>query len=279
MNKIRTLSFFNLLALAVHIFMSVATQFKWLNNFDVGQVSNQFPTQFTPAGITFSVWGIIYVALMMMCSYHLIMSFRQPASHEANTDTARMNGWFIVNNIATAAWLYAWTHQQIGMAQLLIVFQLLSLVWIHHLLGIQAKEQSWRSKIFTQGPLSIYLGWISIATIANTAVYLTSIGWQAWGIDEAIWTVLMMGLALLFTTFMIFFRNNTIFGLVVIWALAGIILKQQQQELASRLVINAAWIGIAFTGTAMLIQAFRMHHHHQPGEMVQVKRAFSSDNV
>jgi hypothetical protein len=265
MKSVRFLAIANFLALALHIVFSTATQFKWVNTIDVAQVSNMFPTLFTPAGITFAIWGVIYFALLAMCVYHIVISFTKDQLYEGNKVTSKIGPWFIINNIATAAWLYVWTHQMIATAEILILVQLSSLIIIHGLLGIQSPDHSLVNKILTQAPLSIYLGWISIATIANTAVYLKSIGWSGWGFSETSWTLFMIGAAIFITTIMIFFRNNILFAVVVLWALWGIILKQEDLLIYHASIINAAWIGIAFIGTAILIQAFRMQHH--PGEM------------
>lgn len=261
MKRIRLLAIFNFFALSIHIIMSAAAQFKWFAGMDVAEVSNLFPTLFTPAGITFSIWGVIYLALLAMCIYHLVISFTKDDQHKANQSVRKMGYWFIINNLCTAGWLFAWTQQQIGVAELLIIVQLISLVIVHSLLGIQEPEDSFVNKLFTQAPLSIYLGWISIASIANTAVYLVYIGWDGWGLDSMAWTLLMIGAAMIITTMMIFFRNNILFGVVVMWALAGIIIKQEQLQTYHVSIINASWISIAFTGTAILIQAFRMQHH------------------
>lgn len=263
MKKVRTLSIFNLIALLLHIATSAATQLKLVNTKDVAEVSNLFPTLFTPAGFTFSIWGVIYIVLGTMCIYHIFIAFKRPLDHEGNQAINKMGWLFILNNLATVAWLYAWTHEQIGTAQILIMFQLISLIAIHSRLGIQEPYHSIPNKIFTQAPLSIYLGWISIATIANTAVYLTSIKWNGWGISPEFWALIMIAVAVLITILMIFFRNNAVFGLVVLWALAGIFFRQHQSYYPS--IDKTALISIAITGAAILIQVFRMRHYQPPG--------------
>lgn len=276
MKKIRLLAILNLTALCIHIAFSIATQFKWINSLDVSQVSSQFPTLFTPAGITFSIWGLIYVSLLAMCIYHLVISFVKDKFHETNIATVKIGGWFVLNSLATSAWLYVWTSQLIGFSLMLILVQLISLVIIHGRLGIQEPEHSFSNKIFTQAPLSIYMGWISIATIANTAAFLNAAGWSRFGLSEATWTLFMIGAAIFITMLMIFFRNNIIFGAVVLWALWGIIIKQEEMQGYHVSIVNAAWIGIAFTGTAILIQAFRMQHH---ASEMPVRHEFSPEKV
>lgn len=263
MKKIRILSILNFIALLLHIAMSAAVQTKQFNNRDVAEVSNMFPTLFTPAGFTFSIWGIIYLTLMAMCIHHIAVSFRQNASHADNKAITKMGGWFILNNIATAAWLYVWTHLQIAIAEILIVIQLISLVAIHSRLDIYAINRPLSNKIFTQVPLSIYLGWISIATIANTAVYLTSLHWSGWGLPADAWTLIMIIIALVLSIAMIFLRDNVFFALVVVWALAGIFFRQHQTYYP--MVDTTALISFALIIGAILIRVFRFGQPQSPG--------------
>ncbi len=275
--SIRLLAIANFVALALHILMAVSSQFKWMNDLDVAEVSNLHPTLFTPAGSTFAIWGVIYVALLLMTIYHIVISFLKRPYWQADCTLSGMGAWFIINNLATAAWLYVWTRQQLGLSEIFISVQLISLIVIHSRLGIHKSTSRFSDKLLTQAPLSIYLGWISIATIANTAVYLSSINWQRWGFNAASWTLLMIGAAIFISMFMIFFRNNIIFSIVVLWALWGIIRKQQELPAYHPAIVNAAWIGIAFTGVAILIQAFRMQHH--PGEAQESYGEYSPENI
>lgn len=259
----RLLSIFNFIALSIHIAASAASQFKLMGGRDVSEVSNLFPTLFTPAGFTFSIWGIIYIALIAMCIYHIVVSFKYDKLHADNQAIAKMSGWFIVNNIATAAWLYLWTHLQIALAELMIVIQLISLIIIHVRLDIHVSNRPMLNKIFTQMPLSIYLGWISIATIANTAVYLTSLKWSGWGIAADTWTLIMIIVAVLLSFAMIFLKDNIFFALVVVWALAGIFFRQHQNY--HPLVDTAALVSFALIVGAILIRVFRFNNTPPPG--------------
>lgn len=255
MKKIRILSILNFIALLLHVAMSGAVQAKMFNNKDVAEVSNLFPTLFTPAGFTFSIWGIIYIALIAMCIYHIVVSFKYDKQHADHQAISKMSGWFIVNNIATASWLYLWTHLQIALAELMIAIQLVSLIIIHARLDIHISNRPMLNKIFTQMPLSIYLGWISIATIANTAVYLTSLKWNGWGIAADTWTLMMIIVAVLLSFAMIFLKDNIFFALVVVWALAGIFFRQHQTYYP--LVDTTALISFALIVGAILIRVFR----------------------
>jgi len=263
MKNIRILAILNFIALLLHIAMSAAVQTKMFNNKDVAEVSNMFPTLFTPAGFTFSIWGIIYLVLIAMCIHHIAVSFRQDQTHADNKAIEKMGGWFILNNIATGTWLYVWTHLQIAFAEIMIAIQLISLVVIHIRLDIHASNRPLSNKIFTQIPLSIYLGWISIATIANSAVFLTSIKWSGWGVAPEVWTLVMIIIAVLISFVMIFVRSNVFFGLVVVWALAGIFFRQHQTYYP--MVDTTALISFALIIGAILIRVFRFGQPKPPG--------------
>ena len=258
MKSLKTLAWLNLLALLVHITLSYITQLKMINQLDVGEVSDRYTSLFTPAGITFAIWGLIYLSLLAFCIYHIVMAYRQASPHEANQQLKRTSPWFIINNLAAAAWLIWWTQGEIMISAVLIVLQLLCLVALHLRLGIHQPLASPSSKIFTQYPLSIYLGWVSIATIANISVYLVSKDWSGAGYSAADWTRIMIGVAVLLTVIVILTRRNLFFGLVVIWALYGIIQKREaDMNNYYPLIIQAAWIGIGVTAAACLYQLIR----------------------
>ncbi|MGN6438848.1 MAG: hypothetical protein ACTHMM_20050 [Agriterribacter sp.] len=266
MRTIRFFSVLNLVALVVHIFFSYGTQLKLFNAKDVGEISDQYNSLFTPAGVTFAIWGLIYFMLLLFCIYRIASAWKKDITHIANRDTLGTGAWFTANNLAAAAWLIAWTNDKTGLSVYLIFFQLICLVVIHVRLGLYNPSRSAVSSIFTQIPLSIYFGWITIACIANTAVYLKSIGWDGWGYPDSVWTVVMIGLAVLLTVIIVLSRRNVSFGLVVIWALYGIISKRQAIDAAIyEEIIKAAWIGIALVGAVCIVRlAMNFGRHEAP---------------
>jgi len=161
----------------------------------------------------------------------------------------------MANNLVTAGWLLAWTHEQIGFSTVLILVQLVTLIVINMRLGIYQPQRSAAHKIFTAFPFSIYFGWISIATIANITIYLVSLGWQGSGISEITRTQIMIIVAGAISLLVITSRKNIWYGLVVIWALYGIINKRSSIDaFAYAPIINVAWGAIGVLGAACLWQ-------------------------
>ncbi|NDK55585.1 hypothetical protein [Pontibacter fetidus] len=253
MKSIKTLAILNALFFLIHLVPSQLTQLKLLNNQTIGEVSDKYPTLFTPAGITFAIWGVIYLALTGFCLYHVVRAFKAPPSDEANKDLQRIGYLFMLNNLATGAWTIAWVYEWLLVSVLLMLVQLVTLLLIHLRLGIYDTSRSAASRWFTQFPLSIYFGWICIATIANISAALVGLGWTGFGISPEVWTIAMLAVATLLTLFVVLNRHNPFVGLVTTWAFYGIILKHQALNLpASMNIIATAWAGLIIVALAVL---------------------------
>ncbi|MDF2382108.1 tryptophan-rich sensory protein [Nostoc ellipsosporum NOK] len=258
MQKTKNLAMLCLLAIIAQIVLAYGTQSDLVNDSNVGDVSDRYDSFFTPAGFTFAIWGVIYTALLMFAVRHLVVAFTKPADHPGNVDMRKIGGWFVVNNLLTIGWLFVWTAGNVAVAAALILGQLITLIAMHAQLKIHQPDATVGSKVFTQFPLSIYLGWISIATIANLSIFLLSKNWDGAGVAAVNWARIMIGVAGLLSLFMIFARKNVFFGLVVVWALYGIISKRQARGNAEdQLVIQAAWIVLGIVAVCCLAQFIR----------------------
>lgn len=258
MSKIKALAIFNALSFIVHLSVTYFVMTKSINTLDVSEVSARYETLFTPAGITFSIWGIIYLMLGLFCLYHIIIAYKHDRTHPANYRLLQINELFIILNLSSAAWLIAWTHERLLLALGLIVVQLLCLLVINIRLKIYEPLRSAAFKLVTQVTFSIYFGWISVATVANAASWLTAIGWDGFGIDPVQWTVIMISIVIILSLLMIFIRRNIYFGLVVAWGLYGIAEKRNGADLhAEDFIINTALAGIGLIIICSIIQLVR----------------------
>ena len=266
MKNTRLLAIADLWAFLIHLAFSYLTQINMINDISVADVSHRFPSLFAPADITFAIWGVIYFLLLVLCIYHVFAAFKYPQPHPTNQHTHKMSTLFIFCNLATAAWLYAWTHAWLGTALALIIFQLLLLVSINGRLHIYNRSASTASKIFTQLPLSIWFGWITVAAIANTDIYLLAIHWGREGLSPERWTSILVAATIFIGLCVVFVRRNIFYGCVIIWALCGIILRQTATgEPAYKDIVTAAEAGVIILAIACIFQlarnfSFRKHH-------------------
>lgn len=189
-----------------------------LNNRSTGEISNAYPNLFAPAGITFSIWGVIYLLLGGYVVYQFI---RQDPKTEGLLK--KINPLFIATSIANVCWIFSWHYDFIGISVILMVILLFLLIKIADILG-KEKLLSWQ-RVFIGAPFSIYFGWITIATVANITVFLVSIGWNGFGISDVVWTSLILLIAALIGILRMRKDNSVAYGLVLIWAYLGILLK------------------------------------------------------
>jgi len=227
----------NLLTLLLTITVNSLANILPINGLQTGAISDSFPLLFTPAGYVFAIWGVIYLALTVFGIYQILPSQR------GNQRIDRIGPWFIIANLANAGWIFAWHYQLFPLSLALMLVLLVALLTIYLRLGIGAQRVSTSEKLLVNLPFSIYLGWISVATVANVSVVLYGLNWNGFGIDPVVWTVALIAVAALLGGLMIFLRREVAYPLVLVWALAGIWVKNGQ----------AGTVALAALGAAVLV--------------------------
>ncbi len=183
-------------------------------------ISNAHPTLITPAGYTFAIWGVIYVLLGIFVVFQALPS-------QKGKDFQRKIGWFFVlSSILNIAWIFLWQYQQLAISAALIFLFLLSLIAIYLRLNIGKKAVPLPERLAVHLPFSVYLGWLTIATIADVTVTLVSVNWDGFGIAATTWALFIAVVALLITLVVIATRKDIGYSLVIIWAFGGIVVNQ-----------------------------------------------------
>ena len=227
---LKIIKYINLALFTVMIVMNYLANALPLNNVTTGELSDSYPNLFVPAGITFSIWGIIYLLLFVFC----IIQFTSPNQMVISGIT-----WlFAITCILNSLWIVAWHFRQLPLSLLLMVLLLVVLAVINI-----------RIKVLPAGLIKatfgIYLGWICIATIANVTALLVSYGWHGFGISEINWTLIMIIAGALVAALSVYFLNNPFIGFSVIWAFAGIAMKRQEDHRSIFVTAIIALIAIA----------------------------------
>ena len=213
-----------------------------LNNLTTGQISDMFEIYFVPAGYVFSIWGLIYLGLLAFIIYQALPINRN------NARLARMDGWFVLSNIANALWLVSFHYLQFGLALVLMLVLLFSLIMIFLRLEIGKVKESSGFRWLVHVPFSTYLGWISVATIANATQLLYVLEWDGFGIAPEVWLVIMLAAAVVISALMSFSRQNIPHALVLIWAFIGIAVKFPDVNLVNL----SAWGAAGLVGLLLL---------------------------
>lgn len=193
-----------------------------INGVNTGQVSDSYQNLFAPAGITFAIWGLIYLLLAAYTLYQL--GFFQSHQSALKADIFNKVGiYFSISSIANTLWILSWHYYLIPLSMLLMVIILFCLIMIVN--AINKAELSFRDKIFVKLPFSIYFGWITVATIANATALLVSIGWDGFGISEPVWAIIIILVGVIIAIATIFKNKDFAYGLTIIWAYSGILIK------------------------------------------------------
>jgi len=213
-----------------------------LNNRSTGALSDSYPNLFVPAGITFSIWGVIYLMLLSFCIYQIVMLVGKRGNKSVILDIGM---FFFLSSIFNVAWIFAWHYERILLSFVIMLLLLFSLIVLYLRLDVGKKSVSNGVRFFINAPISVYLGWISIATIANATALLVDAGWSGGGISPVVWTISMLGAGTLLSILILHLRGDMFYSAVVVWAFAGIIIKRSGIDLpSSQPVIIASYAGI-----------------------------------
>jgi hypothetical protein len=190
---------------------------------DTGELSDAWPSLFTPAGYVFSIWGVIYSLLIVFAVYQLLPGQR------TNPRLERLGLLFVLSSLFNISWIFAWHYQLIALSWLLMLGILGTLILIYQRLEIGTAALRRSEKIALQLPFSVYLGWITVATVANTAIMLLDLGVTG-GQLAPLLTVAVIAAAAVIGYLVLRRRADIAFGLVLVWAFTGIAAKQGGAE-------------------------------------------------
>lgn len=240
-----------IVALAATIFVNYLSNALPINGRTPGEISDSFPVRFTPAGYVFSIWSIIYLGLIAYAIYQALPSQR------ANP-RLRAIGWpFVLSCVANSGWIFAW-HYGLYPLSLLVMFVLLgTLITVYRRLYPAYRTVTTAERWTTHIPFRIYLGWITVATIANATIVLYNWGWQGAPLTAETWAALLIYIATIIGFFFALRLRDIAYTLVLVWAFVGIYVAQNDAALTaySALVMAGLLTGAAFT-------TFLLRHSH-----------------
>jgi benzodiazapine receptor len=240
MNKDTLRQWANMVAAIVTIVMNVLANALPFNGQNTGTISDQFKVYFVPAGYVFSIWGLIYVGIIAFAIYQALPSQRE------NQLLRKIGYLFVLSCIANIAWLFLWHYNFFVWTLVAMIALLICLIGIYLTLGIgrtsATTAETWSVKI----PFSVYLGWITVATIANVTDVLYYINWSGWGLSPETWMIIILIVAVAVAALVSFTRGDIAYMLVIIWAFAGIAIKHS----SNKMIANTTWI---MTGVVALL--------------------------
>ncbi|MGD2206905.1 MAG: tryptophan-rich sensory protein [Anaerolineae bacterium] len=210
-----------------------------LNGLTTGEISDRFDVYFVPAGYVFAIWGLIYLALIGYSIYQAL-----PAQRE-NPRLRRIGYLYVLSCAANVAWLFLWHYEIFVWTIVAMVALLLFLIAIYLSLGIGRTVVSTAENWLARIPFSIYLGWITVATIANATSLLDYLNWNGWGIAPEWWAVTMLVAATGIALAVSLTRGDVAYVLVIVWAFVGISVRHSDTPIVSITAALAAGFVLA----------------------------------
>jgi hypothetical protein len=190
-----------------------------IGGISTGAAADLYKIFFFPAGYAFSIWGLIYLGLGAFTVWQALPAQR------SNERLDKIGWLYILSCLGNIVWIFVWQYQYPAWTIIPMVVILEQLLHIYITLGIGKTQVSTAEKWLVHVPFSIYVGWITVATIACVSAGLYSLGWDGFGIDPQVWAVVMMGIAFLIVAFMVWRHRDVAWGLVFIWAIVAIAVR------------------------------------------------------
>ena len=220
--QIRLLKIINVIALLLVLVVNYLANNLPINNIKTGAVSDKYFNEFAPANVTFAIWGVIYTLIIGLMVWQFVLR------HELKDKLVeKWQYWFALNCVLNAVWLLLWHYEYLSLTVLVMLCILFSLIKLNHIERSQFNVQL-PVKWLPQASFGVYLGWICIATIANITTFLVSINFNKLGLTDTFWTGTVIGIGSITAALLVVRFKNIYIGLAVIWALCGIVLRQNQ---------------------------------------------------
>ncbi|MEL6439797.1 MAG: tryptophan-rich sensory protein [Cyanobacteria bacterium J06621_8] len=214
----------------------------------IGDVSQQVfgEVLITPANYAFAIWGLIYLGLISFAIYQVL-----PISKNEFL-LPKIGYKLVIASISQIIWVYFFLNGYYAASFLAMLCILLSLIGAYWSLPFKqriSRIQKW----LIRTPLSIYLAWISVATVVNAASVLDFWQWKGWGLSPVGWTVVMLLIAGFITHLVTIPRLDFAYAGVFVWAAIAIAIKNAEQTMIAGTAIGLSIILV------VLLLSFNFH--------------------
>ena len=243
-------------AIIVTFLVNILSNFYPLNGLSIGELSNTVFAEvlLTPASYAFAIWGLIYLGLFALGIYQLLPAQRQHPS------LRRMGYLLVWACLAQVLWVFMFLARWFPLSLVAMVGILIPLIVIYLQLGQAPSPISHSEKWYIHRPISVYLGWITVATVLNVALALYDLNWNGWGLDPAVWTAIAMIVSTAIAVLAALQRQDGAYALVIVWALIAIAVKHQLVPLIS---ITGMVAAISLTVLVLFLWSRGGHQAHQ----------------
>lgn len=235
----------NTITFILMLFANYASNAKLFADATIADIAYKYDTVFAPAGYAFIIWSLIF-----LLGFGFVIHQFTLLNNDTKNYIQRTGLWFTISNLANAFWVYCWVNEWLGWSVILILILLFSLIKLTINLRLELDNEPVRTLLFVWWPISIYLGWIMVATIACIASWLVSINWNGFGIAPAIWCIVMIIIAGVIYIWLNQKRNLREAASIGIWAFVAIAVRQWSEQ--AGIAITAVIVSAILTAITLL---------------------------
>ena len=227
-------------AVVIAFIVNVLSNIFPLNGLTIGGISNTLfkDVLIIPANYAFAIWGLIYLGLFAFAIYQVLPSQRE------NLNLRKTAYLLTIASIAQSIWVYLFLSRLFVLSVIAMLLILLPLITVYLRLR-NGTPASRAEKWFIRYPISIYLGWISVATIVNIASALYINDWNGFGISPEVWTVIMVVIATFVAAIALLQRQDIAYSGVTVWALIAIAIKHWENSTLKIVALSCTFVIIA----------------------------------
>ena len=251
--KTKTKAWVNQALFLLTIGINALGAFGIINGMSQKEVSDAYPTLITPSPSTFSIWGVIYLLLLVSLIWMIVKNWEEKTA--SVIEAVSLPFW--VASAANILWIVTFSFEWIGISTLLILALVISLAVLNRRLkapdGIGQKVNALA--------FGLYNGWLIAATVVNVSAFLVQVNWNGFGLNQGTWAVIILIVALLLTLLIQLRLSNAALTLPLAWAYYGI---WQEHQAAGKFLgqypaVSAAALIIAILYVFIAVAVFVMN--------------------
>ncbi len=221
----------------VSIIFSNIVQVLPMSASSIPEVTYRYRSLFVPAGYAFSIWGVIYLSFIIYAIYQVLRRTRRDMLYD------KIAIPFMMVNVLGGLWQVVFRFEYITWSVLIIVIMLVLGIVQFRIMraAVNERGRSWWLSV----PFSLFLGWISVATIANISIWCVYMGWRGGPLPETTVAIIVLGIATLLAVCISIIYRDWVYPVVIAWATVAIsVAYRAEVSIVSNAALAAAVISL-----------------------------------
>ncbi|WP_228800036.1 tryptophan-rich sensory protein [Nocardia cyriacigeorgica] len=201
-------------------------------------------TYVAPGGTAFTIWSLLYAGFLAFAVWQIL-----PAQRE--NPRLRATSWLIaLSLLLNAAWIATVQVGWVTVSVAVIVALLVTLAAVF-IRCLRSRPADVTEAVLLDGVMGLYLGWIVVATVANTAAALNQ-ATADFGLGAQPWAVIVVaGAAVVGAALSVIGRGRVAAPAAIVWGLAWIAIARLDAPQSTAVAVAAAAAALVVVSAAV----------------------------